>query len=353
MKAAALFALAVALAATSGACSKKKPDVEAAPLNGADGSSAVDESKSWPTEPPHASRVLARLRSPKDFVADGKALYVMDVDPTDENDTADLVKINIADGRTERLATKQRNGQGVAAAGEDLVWIVSGDVDRQIPDAIVRMPKAGGKLSRVTTTFVVTDAALAVQSGALFFHGPLPKEGEGAVTRLSLAAGSVPSKIVPADRNADRQAIAVDASNVYWVETGKIMRAPIAGGTPAQVADARQVHEMVSDGIHLYWTDAGGGGEREGSVRRAPINGGAVETLRQNDTRPWGIAVDDKAVYWVSNGDSDGSVNKRYKHSPPVFGIVANQKAPVRIAVDNANVYWTNAGDGHVMMTSK
>jgi hypothetical protein len=147
--------------------------------------------------------------------------------------------------------------------------------------------------------------------------------------------------------------MAVDPSNVYWVEADAIMKAPIEGGPTAKLADVTQIRGLVSDGEYLYWTDAGEGGEHQGSVKRAPVSGGAVELLAEQETRPWGITVDDKAVYWVTNDDSDGSVNKRSKSAPPAVKLVAGQGAPVRIVADGTNVYWTNAGNGNVMTAPK
>jgi hypothetical protein len=51
----------------------------------------------------------------------------------------------------------------------------------------------------------------------------------------------------------------------------------------------------------VYWTDAD-------SVMKVPIGGRVATTVASGQNGPWGIAVDEKNVYWSNNGD--GTVMK-------------------------------------------
>jgi len=64
---------------------------------------------------------------------------------------------------------------------------------------------------------------------------------------------------IASTQNVSPQGIAVDRSNVYWVHGDAIMRAPVAGGTPMNVASGQaQPNAVVVDDARVYWTNFGG-----------------------------------------------------------------------------------------------
>ena len=102
-----------------------------------------------------------------------------------------------------------------------------------------RTCSSGCKLGRCVVTIAsVADgnpSDLAVDSTSVYFT-VLPRIGGfdadgGGIRRAGLDAGTS-STIVSA---GESYAIAVDSTNVYWIEGGALMAAPIAGG-PAQVS---------------------------------------------------------------------------------------------------------------------
>ena len=60
---------------------------------------------------------------------------------------------------------------------------------------------------------------------------------------------------------------------------------------------------MAVDGTHVYWTDPGPSSSTSvptpGTILRVPLAGGTPENLAGNTIGPFGIAVDDTNVYWV------------------------------------------------------
>jgi hypothetical protein len=305
----------------------------------------------------HTSRALARLRTPHEVAVSGSTLFVTDQDIDDPHETVDIIAIPLGGGGAPlRIATKQRSGQSITVVGAELFWVVSGDSDRNESDWIVKMPIPGGKVTRVAKTTVLGDNVIGTSDGSLFFLGPLPLQGgDASVLKLSVSPNAKPSKLCVANRNSFRQAFAVDGLNVYWLEPSGIVKTPIVGVAAAAmpVAPAQQVRGMVSDGAFLYWTEMNRGRKGEGIVQRQPVRGGPVEILASNQNRPWGIAVDEKSVYWATNGEHDGQIMKRDKAGGPVRVIASGQRAPIHVALDATNVYWANAADGTVMAANK
>ena len=310
-----------------------------------------------PPEVKHSSRALARLRNPHEVAVAGATLFVTDQDLDDPNETADIIAIPLGDGGApSRFATKQRSGQSLTVVDSELFWVVSGDSDRNESDWIVKMPIAGGKLTRVAKTTVLADDVIGAHGGSIFFLGPIALQGgDASVLKLGVHPNSKPTKLCAANRNSFRQAFAVDALNVYWLEPSGIVKAAVGGESSVAtlVAAAQQVRGMVSDGTFLYWTEMNGGRNGEGVVQRQPVLGGAVEVLASSQNRPWGIAVDEKSVYWATNDEHDGQIMKRDKTAGTVRVIASGQRAPVHVAVDATNVYWANAADGMVMAANK
>jgi hypothetical protein len=100
-------------------------------------------------------------------------------------------------------------------------------------------------------------------------------------------------------------------STIYWAESGaggatdgSIRSAPITGGAATTRVSAltANVRSMVSDGTHLYVNDGG-------SIRRYRLSDFYVTTIVENDNVV-DIAIDDWSVYWTTRGSSPDAVRK-------------------------------------------
>jgi hypothetical protein len=94
----------------------------------------------------------------------------------------------------------------------------------------------------------------------------------------------------------------VGPNKLYWADNGFIAEAPlpngIGGAAPEMFAPVGSLREMAIDGTHVYWTSQQDG---VGTVGRCPHDGcdGPPQILMQV-MQPWGIAVDQAAVFVVT-----------------------------------------------------
>ena len=161
--------------------------------------------------------------------------------------------------------------------------------------------------------------------------------------------------------------IAVDATSVYWTDTGagSVMRVAIAGGSPTTLASGQGTPDVVAiDATSVYWTNEGtyANSNNDGTVVKVAKAGGSLTTLASGQIDPIGIAVDGTSVYWTNHGSSDtnGTVMKVAVGGGTPTTLASGQTNPYSIAVDGTNVYWTNEGtsnnsyaDGTVMKAAK
>lgn len=100
--------------------------------------------------------------------------------------------------------------------------------------------------------------------------------------------------------------IEVGPDYVYWAEGPQIYSVALPnGGAPTAFGSSGDaVRFMAIDDTHLYWTST----TDAGSVQRCPLAGcgGPPEHLA-DAAQPWGITLDDVAVYWVTEA---GGIHK-------------------------------------------
>jgi hypothetical protein len=143
-------------------------------------------------------------------------------------------------------------------------------------------------------------------------------------------------------------AIAVDATNVYWVNYtgGQVMKAPKSGGNATTLASAEYSYPVgiAVDANNVYWTCASGD---VGSVSMIPLAGGTPTVLTSSESTSYGIAVSNGYVYWANLETDSADMSGNVVQAPTVGGadviLAANQSAPADVAANATNVYWVNA----------
>jgi len=140
----------------------------------------------------------------------------------------------------------------------------------------------------------------------------------------------------------DFGAIAVDGSNVYWVEPtnpGAVFSVPIAGGARTTLATQQaQPNSIALANDSVYFTCFQFG------ILSVPLGGGVPVTVGRVLT-PTSVAADSANVYFTS-GDAVGAV-------PFDAGGVAHSLVQMppdlanNIAIDSTSIYWTS-GPGTV-----
>lgn len=134
---------------------------------------------------------------------------------------------------------------------------------------------------------------------------------------------------------------------VYYAEedANLVRRATPDGATVTTVANASKPFGIAVDAKHVYYTSAAN------SFQRAPVAGGTVEDLGPANGSSWGLAaVDDARAYYVF-GFSDGTgrvlaVDKAKPATVTEYGKPESHREPLGVAVSAGWVYWTEHGTG-------
>jgi hypothetical protein len=162
--------------------------------------------------------------------------------------------------------------------------------------------------------------------------------------------------------------VAVDASNVYWVELlgpvagSQVWSVPKEGGTATSLWSESEsiVVAIAADATGIYFVNQGNlvvvdGGDsvpapNTGSILMIPSGGGAATTLVSGLNYPNSVAVDGTNVYWT---DFTG-VSKA-----PIGGgattVLAAEGGPgaISVEVDGSDAYWLNECFGTVKKIAK
>ena len=201
-------------------------------------------------------------------------------------------KVPVAGGSPTQLFTDQ---YGAFALGVDSTHVYFSSNDT-IPDAngaaISMLPVAGGPVLQLATgdlspSYLTVDAS-HVYWTSNFYH---------TVSKVPIGGGAV----VPIASAHNPRGIVVDATNIYWVQEDWIMKAPIAGGAPIQLAPIQGFGwHLAVDATHVYWID-----HSWRILSKVPIGGGNPTVIAKVRSSAFGIAVDDTSVYWSTYGNED------------------------------------------------
>ncbi|WP_394843948.1 hypothetical protein LZC95_43705 [Pendulispora brunnea] len=309
----------------------------------------------------HTRTVVARFKKPKGLAVSGGSAFVMDAlsGDKDQNEVLDLLRVPVpAGGEPVRVATKLRSAGTPVIVKDDVFFATGGDKPNGAADRLVKVgaDASGAAAAQVAPkALALADPAVASDGTNLYYLAAADDKAKVDVMRIP-AAGGKPTKVATGDRSARVLFIAADAKYVYWPEAGRLVKAPVGGGEPKEVAKVVYAWAAASDGNYLYWSDSPG--ENMGTIRRIKLEGPsgpgtAVETLASGFSFPVGLALDDKSVFFVNYDAEDGAVYRVAKTGGTTATLIRGQKHPKRIAVDERHVYWINVGEGTLSLTDK
>jgi hypothetical protein len=258
---------------------------------------------------------------------------------------------------------------------------------------IVRVPRAGGAAQTLATfsdtSLIAGDSAhvyfVAEHASGAGSNPPGKTQSTTALYALSLESGT-PQVLVD---DWYSTAIASDGTSVWAAKVGGVETIDVATAARKTVAlepgATIEALAIGSDGAYLavYALHADGSGV--GSIRRAPKDGSAVQTIVPNLGHPTSIALDEDAVYFndvgsgftpnasISRASLDGSgqtkianvittvsgaiavdahdvyfatadaIQKVAKTGGTPQAVASGLKTPGFVAVRGGNVYWVNA----------
>jgi hypothetical protein len=296
----------------------------------------------------------------------------------------------------EVLASKQVVPSGLAVGGGNVFWTTEG----ADPDFVGNVFALSLSDPTATPTAIATNQkyprALTFVDGALYWG----TYGDGAIGKWTATTG--PSNVGAGPNGLE--AVAADSTHVYFAmeinrlnmpPTGAVARCPLDGcrGAPEIVATAEakiiglDIHEgalfwsvysvnngaiyrltldgtsspralavglalplnVAAFGGFVYWGNVG-----SGTVARvsADADGATPTILASNQTRPWGIAADDRGVYWTTYTQAGQVMKLAHGTSAPIV-LASDQPSPGHVRVDADFAYWTNTGDGSIRRVPK
>jgi len=148
--------------------------------------------------------------------------------------------------------------------------------------------------------------------------------------------------------------LAIDASNVYWVDTGDlagnngaVMQVAANGASlPVPLAPSQPFPQgIAADGTSVYWSTSFDAqrSSSSGEIRKIPIGGGAITPLATGQDAPGPVARDASFVYWANTGMSSPAIRKALKAGggSPLNVLMGVYPSTGALAVDSNNIYLT------------
>ena len=179
-----------------------------------------------------------------------------------------------------------------------------------------------------------------------------------AAASLSTAASSAAPPADPAGGDASSAAV-----YVYWteLETGKIMRGPVDGGSPQTcVTGQSEPRGLVIGGQWMYWVE-----RAAGRLRRADLNcpAGNIQTIGPTLINPDRMALDlaGGKIYWTENKEPTVTSNRIRRANLDGSGAEtilddSDVEEPVGIAIDRISnpprLYWSDYGTDSIRMAN-
>lgn len=171
-------------------------------------------------------------------------------------------------------------------------------------------------------------------------------DAEGNVMKVSKCGGTATTLAnAGSARGGSVGAFTTDATSAYWVAgANELFAAPLSGGTPVTLAPNMDTLGLTVKGANLYSVS-------HSFVVTLSVHGGTPSKLAESATYAPGLpAADDANVYWVGEGI----------FTAPRTGGTSTTLATARdvatgLALDDANVYWCDSSnpDAPIMRTPK
>jgi hypothetical protein len=276
-----------------------------------------------------------------------------------------LVRVPVSGGTRVVLSTNVgRTGlvPALAVDAENVYWSAQ-SCATSCETALLRQPLAGGTNTQLSRAGQNVLAAAADGQNVYWLEeqtavGQLPADGSlaGAVMRAALG-GDVPVVVAPARflSSGGRASIAVDSNAIYWTDGcpansvaycgGELMKVPVAGGTPVQLATwSGGMYSQIKVGFGgVYWAVPG----TQSTMQPPPPTGILTVPLAGGDPvmviAPPALAItlDEANIYWTNFSDM---MQAPLPSGAPARRVATASPTGFDLAVDATSLYWVDTG---------
>ncbi|MBW2459622.1 MAG: hypothetical protein JRI68_34330, partial [Deltaproteobacteria bacterium] len=256
-------------------------------LQGASGDRilAIDKQDGTPFE-------LASADHPWGLATDAEAVFWVD-------DHEHLRRVN-KDGTDPQVLLADHN-LGQLTVDDTHVYLAVGGGG----GSLLRIPKTGGAVETFAGNQDGPDS-IAIDADAVYWlNAGTVDDPHGEVMKRSKSGGPVIA--LATDQRAfiwGLPSLVIDETHVYWAaaDEGALRRVSKLGGLVQTLGEGVQAQGIALYGGSLYFTAPFVDASSElRQVGRLPIQGGEiVPILSSGQYNPWGIAVDERHVYWSS-----------------------------------------------------
>jgi hypothetical protein len=224
---------------------------------------------------------------------------------------------------------------------------------------VLSVPIAGGAVTTLATG-LASPGGIAVDATDVYWVDFGVLDPPGDVMKVALGGGT-PVTLATSTGGGAPHHMTIDANNVYWTDGDAVWQIPKGGGTPLMVAED---HGGLTSGIavdssYVYWTSEaspdGGSPLNTGSIMKTPIGGGASKVLATGQSIPLDLKVDATNLYWVNQGETtapNGMVMKLPLAGGSAVTLAKGQNTVFDLAIDSTNVYWNDWGQQTLTMTN-
>lgn len=229
---------------------------------------------------------IAGLGTARGLAVAAGHLFVVD-DSAETVGGAVLLRAPLGGGLARAVAYESHGIVGAAVSAVGVVWSA----------------RRSGELRTATHANPAAARLVAARPGGFF--GAMATDGtdvfasslDGGLAAFPLDGG--PARALFA---APATALALAPGAVVFFAGDAVRVVPRGGGPAAVLAPAREVVALVVRGEHAYWIErAQPRGARTGSLRRAPLAGGAAETLAAGLDDPAALAVGEARAWYAGS----------------------------------------------------